>query len=48
MAYSVAASLPSALLPQEQGRLERSLRDAALLLVGTADDRAALIRRRKQ
>jgi class I lanthipeptide synthase len=30
------------LLPQEQGRLERSLRDAALLLVGIPDDRAAL------
>lgn len=30
------------LLPQEQGRLERSLRDAALMLAGTADDRAAL------
>lgn len=30
------------LLPQEQGRLERSLRDAALLVAGTADDRAAL------
>ncbi|MGH3811888.1 MAG: thiopeptide-type bacteriocin biosynthesis protein, partial [Pseudonocardiaceae bacterium] len=30
------------LLPQEQGRLERSLRDAALLLAGGADDRAAL------
>lgn len=30
------------LLPQEQGRLERSLRDVALLLVGTADDNAVL------
>jgi len=31
------------LLPQEQGRLERSLRDAALLVAGTADGRAALV-----
>lgn len=30
------------LLPQEQGRLERSLRDATLQLVDTAEDRAAL------
>ncbi|MGH3801436.1 MAG: thiopeptide-type bacteriocin biosynthesis protein [Pseudonocardiaceae bacterium] len=30
------------LLPQEKGRLQRSLRDAALLLVGADDDRAVL------
>ncbi len=30
------------LLPQEQGRLDRSLRDATLLLAGTANNRAAL------
>ncbi|MGH3930024.1 MAG: thiopeptide-type bacteriocin biosynthesis protein, partial [Pseudonocardiaceae bacterium] len=30
------------LLPQEKGRLQRSLRDAALLLVGADDNRAAL------
>lgn len=30
------------LLPQVRGKLDRSLRDATLLLAGTADDRAAL------